>query len=109
MNTTLIFLAVTVLGFRAGLTFSGAAWLVFGVFLWYRVLSILTDLEYWAVAARLYDVRQSKRLFGLIGSGEVIARTAGSFSIPFLVGVGHHGAESHRPLRRRSRRSASCS
>lgn len=85
MNTTLVFLAVTVLGFRAGLEFSSAAWLVFGLFLWYRVLSILTDLEYWAVAARLYDVRQSKRLFGFIGSGEVIARTIGSFSIPLLV------------------------
>ncbi|MFZ2491156.1 MAG: HEAT repeat domain-containing protein [Thermoanaerobaculia bacterium] len=85
MGTTLVFLFVTVLGFRIGLEFSSVAWLVFGLFVWYRMLSILTDLEYWAVAARIYDVRQSKRLFGFIGSGEVIARTLGSFSIPFLV------------------------
>ena len=85
MNTTLVFLAVTVLGFRFGLTLSAAAGLVFGLFIWYRVLSILTDLEYWAVAARLYDVRQSKRLFGFIGSGEVFARTIGAFSVPLLV------------------------
>jgi hypothetical protein len=52
---------------------------------WYRVLSILTDLEFWAVAARLYDVRQAKRLFGLIGTGEVVARIAGAFSVPFFV------------------------
>ena len=35
--------------------------------------------------ARLYDVRQAKRLFGLIGTGEVVARIAGSFSVPLLV------------------------
>ena len=44
------------------------------------------DLEYWAVASRIYDVRQAKRLFGLIGTGEVIARIVGAFSVPLLVG-----------------------
>lgn len=87
MGATLLFLFVTVLGFRIGLTFSEAAWIAFGLFVWYRVLSILTDLEYWAVASRIYDVRQSKRLFSFIGSGEVVARIVGSFSIPLVVGL----------------------
>jgi HEAT repeat protein len=87
MGATLLFLFVTVLGFRIGLTFSEAAWVAFGLFVWYRVLSILTDLEYWAVASRIYDVRQGKRLFSFIGSGEVVARIVGSFSIPLVVGV----------------------
>jgi HEAT repeat protein len=87
MNATLLFLFVTVLGFRVGLTFFDAAWLAFGLFVWYRVLSILTDLEYWAVAARIYDVRQSKRLFSFIGSGEVVARIVGAFSIPLFVAL----------------------
>jgi AAA family ATP:ADP antiporter len=85
MTTTLLVLLVTTVGFRAGLAATGAVWLVFGLLVWYRVVSILTDLEYWAVAARLYDVRQAKRLFGLIGSGEVTARILGSFSVPLLV------------------------
>jgi ATP/ADP translocase/HEAT repeat protein len=85
MLTTLLFLLAVGFAFRIGLSASGAAWIVFGLFVWYRVISILTDLEFWAVAARLFDVRQSKRLFSLIGTGEVIARIAGSFSIPFLV------------------------
>ena len=70
---------------RLGLALSDAAWLIFLLLVWYRALSILTDLEYWAVAARLYDVRQAKRLFGLVGSGEVVARIAGSFAVPLLV------------------------
>lgn len=87
MVGTLGVLFVSVLFVRAGLAVSDAAWLVFGALVWYRVLSILTDLEYWAVAARIYDVRQAKRLFGLVGSGEVVARILGSFSVPLCVAL----------------------
>jgi len=85
MTGTLLFLFLSVCAFRLGLQASSAAWLSFASLVWYRVLSILTDLEYWAVAARLYDVRQAKRLFGLIGTGEVVARIAGAFSVPLFV------------------------
>lgn len=85
MTGTLLFLFLSVCVLRLGLQASSAAWLSFASLVWYRVLSILTDLEYWAVAARLYDVRQAKRLFGLIGTGEVVARIAGAFSVPLFV------------------------
>jgi len=87
MTGTLWFLLVSVAALRIGLGMSGAAWLIFLLLVWYRALSILTDLEYWAVAARLYDVRQAKRLFGIVGSGEVVARIAGSFAVPLIVGA----------------------
>jgi len=85
MTGTLVFLLVSTVGLRAGLVFSDAGWLVFLLLVWYRVISILTDLEYWAVASRFYDVRQAKRLFGFIGAGEVIARISGAFSVPLLL------------------------
>ncbi len=85
MAALLLLLLVSVLGLRVGLATTGAAALVFSLLVFYRVLSVLTDLEYWAVAGRLYDVRQAKRLFGLIGTGEVVARIAGSFAVPLLV------------------------
>ncbi len=85
MAGTLAFLLLTTLALRAGLLVSDAAWLVFLLLVWYRVISILTDLEFWAVASRLYDVRQAKRLFGFVGSGDVVARIACAFSVPFLV------------------------
>ncbi len=72
-------------GFRLGLMATGAGALLFGLMVFYRIVSALTDLEYWAVATRIYDVRQAKRLFGMIGSGEVVARIVGSFSVPLLV------------------------
>jgi HEAT repeat protein len=86
MATLALMLAMTVLA-RLGLGLGAAGWLIFSLMIAYRLLSILTDLEYWAVAARLYDVQQSKRLFGFVGSGEVTARILGSFSVPVLVSV----------------------
>jgi hypothetical protein len=85
MVGTVGMLLLSVAGIRTGLALTDAAWLIFFLLVWYRVISILTDLEYWAVAARLYDVRQAKRLFGLIGSGEVVARVAGSFFVPVVL------------------------
>jgi HEAT repeat protein len=85
MLGTVAFLLAGLVALRGGLALVDAGALVFGLLVFYRVLSALTDLEYWAVATRLYDVRQAKRLFGLVGSGEVVARIVGSFSVPFLV------------------------
>ena len=86
MLGTLGFLAVTTVALRVGLWLTPAGGLLFAVLVWYRVISILTDLEYWAVAARMYDVRQAKRLYPFIGSGEVVARIAGAFSVPIFLG-----------------------
>jgi len=86
MVATLLLLLCATGAFRVGLLVGSAGALVFLLLVFYRIVSALTDLEYWAVATRLYDVRQAKRLFGVIGSGEVVARIAGSFSVPLLVG-----------------------
>ncbi len=87
MRGTILFLLVSVVTLRGGLALSSAGTIFFLLLVFYRVLSALTDLEYWAVAGRLYDVRQAKRLYGMIGTGEVLARIAGSFSIPLLLQV----------------------
>jgi Major Facilitator Superfamily len=86
LGTLILMLGMTCVA-RLGLGLGQAGWLIFGMMIGYRLLSILTDLEFWAVATRLYDVQQAKRLFGLVGSGEVGARIAGSFSVPVLVRV----------------------
>src|SRR5262249_51591857 len=85
MSGTVATLLLSIVLFRLGLIGGETAGLVFALLVWYRVLSILTDLEYWAVATRLFDVRQAKRLFGLVCTGEVVARIVGSFAVPFFV------------------------
>ncbi|MBX7187854.1 MAG: hypothetical protein K1Y01_22115, partial [Vicinamibacteria bacterium] len=88
MTGTLVGLLVVVGALRGALLVTQAAGLFFFAMVFYRVLSILTDLEYWAVAGRLYDLRQAKRLFGFVGTGEVVARIIGSFSVPLLLKFG---------------------
>lgn len=85
MKGTLWFLLGLVVTVRLGFFASTMAWIAFGGLVSYRIISSLTDLEYWAVASRIYDVRQAKRLFGFIGTGEVVARITGSFCVPLLV------------------------
>lgn len=88
MTGTLVSLLVVVAALRGALFLTQAAGLFFFAMVFYRVLSILTDLEYWAVAGRLYDIRQAKRLFGFVGTGEVVARIIGSFSVPLALKFG---------------------
>lgn len=88
MTGTLVGLMLVVGALRGGLALTQSASLFFFAMVFYRVLSSLTDLEYWAVAGRLYDLRQAKRLFGFVGTGEVLARIVGSFSVPLLLTLG---------------------
>jgi AAA family ATP:ADP antiporter len=50
-----------------------APWPAMAFAIWFQVVWVLTSLEFWGLAGRLFDVRQAKRLFVLIGSGEVVA------------------------------------
>jgi ATP:ADP antiporter, AAA family len=79
------FLALATFGLRAALGASRAGWLVFLLPVWYEVMYTLSNLEFWNLAGRLCDVRQGKRLFGVIGAGEQIAAIIGGFLVPLLV------------------------
>ncbi len=43
----------------------------------FRAIYLLTNLEFWGVSAVVFDVRQSKRLFGVISSGDMPAKALG--------------------------------
>ena len=81
----LCFLLLTLIGFRLGLELSGAGWLVFALPIWYEVLWTLTNLEFWNLTGRLFNVRQAKRLFGLVCSGEELAILIGGLLVPILL------------------------
>lgn len=44
----------------------------------YRVIYLLSGLEFWGLSALVFDVRQSKRIFGIIGSGDLPAKAIGA-------------------------------
>lgn len=66
---------------------TASEWVVFAMFVFVGPMFSLIALGYWGLAGRLFDLRQGKRLFGLVGAGEEVSTIVGLFSIPFLVRV----------------------
>ncbi len=58
-----------------------------GLMVWFEVIWAMTSLEFWGLASRLFDLRQGKRLFGLIGSGDVTATIISGFAMSTIVSV----------------------
>jgi hypothetical protein len=44
----------------------------------YRIIYLLTNLEFWGVSAVVFDVRQGRRLFSVISSGDMPAKALGA-------------------------------
>ena len=79
------FLLLSVAFITFSYIFSGNKWTSFLLFIWIRVFVFINGVSFWAIASKIYDLRQGKRLFGLISTGEVISSVLGFFSIPLLL------------------------
>ncbi|WP_139924299.1 cyclic nucleotide-binding domain-containing protein [Hymenobacter sp. DG01] len=55
----------------------------------YRIIYLLTNLEFWGVSAVVFDVRQGRRLFSVISSGDMPAKALGAV-LALLI---HHHTE----------------
>lgn len=83
---TMVALTVSVSLFYAGFFLpSLEKALALGLLVWHNVTRSLIGLVFWSLASRLLNVRQGKRLFGLIGVGEILAGILAGFSVSFLV------------------------
>jgi len=81
----LSFLLVAVLAFWIGLFWSHASWLSLGLYILITPFVSLINIEFWGLAGRILHLRQAKRLFGLIGAGEVVTSLLAFFTIPLIV------------------------
>jgi len=48
---------------------------------WFNVCAALTSIGFWGLANRILNVRQGKRLLGLIGAGEIAAGVIGGLAV----------------------------
>ncbi|MBZ5592609.1 MAG: hypothetical protein LAP39_10270 [Acidobacteriia bacterium] len=53
-------------------------WMLYVFNIWVSLFSIVLISQGWLVAANLFDSRQAKRLYGLLGLGAVVGATVGS-------------------------------
>lgn len=58
----------------AGLAGGGPPWLTFALMIWTIVVGVFAELAFWALAGRLLNLAQGKRLFGLVGAGALLSR-----------------------------------
>lgn len=84
---TLSFIILMLLGIRIGLFIFDASWLLFVVIVLFRVMYMLLSVGFWVLANRLFTLTQSKRLFALIGAGDVISVMLASFMLPVVVSI----------------------
>ena len=82
----LALLAMIVL-FRLGLMKVDVVWIAFGLIVWHRVMSAYLLAGFNRLSLLLFDVRQSKRLFGLITSAETPANGLGYLLASLLAPV----------------------
>ena len=78
----LLALLVCVLALRVGFKLTDASWPAFVLLT--SVTNALLNVEVWGLARQLFTVRQGKRLFGLIGSGELMAMVPDGLATPIL-------------------------
>lgn len=81
---TLLILLV-LLALRFGFASEKIAFLGFGLIVWHRVMADFVGNGFNRLALLLFDVRQGKRLFGLISSAEIPANIIGYSAATFLV------------------------
>ncbi|WP_353570039.1 Npt1/Npt2 family nucleotide transporter [Candidatus Albibeggiatoa sp. nov. BB20] len=84
---TLFAMSMVSLLFLIMLWMTQATWLIIALYIWLAVEIAMTDIVLWGTANRLFTVRQSKRLFGLIGTGGIITVIVGGLLTPYLVAL----------------------
>jgi hypothetical protein len=80
-----LFSAFSVLVCWLGLALFAADWLTIVLVIWNLVIYLLIGEAFWGVVAILFNVRESKRLFSIVGAGDIPAKLLGYLSVSALV------------------------
>ncbi len=84
----LVFISVATALLRILFQFTESSWLIFLIFVMMGPLNIIALLGFWGAAGRMFSLRQGKRLFGLIDSGQIFGAILSTFAIPVLIAFG---------------------
>ncbi len=88
-NRTFLFISLITILIRVFFEITQANWTVFVVFILLGPLNILAILSFWGTIGRIFNLRQGKRLFGIIDSGQVFGIIISSYAIPLIIDYMH--------------------
>lgn len=83
----LFFIAAVSFLLWMGFFFTGGDRHVFIIFVMMGPLNIIALLGFWGTVSRMFTLRQGKRLFGLIDTGQIFGIILASYAIPFLLSL----------------------
>jgi AAA family ATP:ADP antiporter len=83
---SLLLLCANVLAFWWGLTYHPRPWLSAAFYIWVNCYGVIAPVQAWSFANAVFDTRQARRLFGLVGSGASVGAIVGGFLARALVG-----------------------
>ncbi len=68
-------------------TNSGPNWLTFVFYIWVALFGVITTSQFWLLANYVFNARQAKRLFGLIGAGGISGGIFGGYLTKFMAPI----------------------
>ena len=83
MTVTNLGIIATLIYFRWAMT-REVGFLPYAYFVYVQIVSVLATTQFWLLAGRVYDSRQAKRTYGLLGAGAISGAMAGSLVPGFL-------------------------
>ena len=84
-TATLLFFSLNVLVFWYAFNHEPTPRLTAVFYVWVNCFGVIAPVHAWSYASSLFDTRQAKRLFGLIGSGASLGAIVGGFLARMLV------------------------
>jgi ATP/ADP translocase len=85
VGTVITIMTISVGLFRLGIWAMPGGYFLYLMVAWYYILYLLGNLEFWGLSSLLFDIRQSKRLFGIISAGDIPAKIVGYSSASIIV------------------------
>jgi HEAT repeat protein len=86
---SVLFVLVGSIALRIGLAFTHSKWLLLALPIWSQTLVNLTVTAFWTLAGNIFDIRQGKRIFGLMNAGSWLAYVVmGPFTTPLVNAIG---------------------
>src|ERR671913_1174097 len=82
---TLTFFTLNVIGFWWAFSYAPFELLPAVFYVWVNCFGVIAPVQAWSFANSLFDARQARRLFGLIGAGASVGAIAGGLMARYLV------------------------
>ncbi|HEY0874472.1 MAG TPA: Npt1/Npt2 family nucleotide transporter [Vicinamibacterales bacterium] len=83
---TLTFFSLNVLGFWAAFRWAPFELLPGIFYVWVNCFGVIAPVQAWSFTNSVFDARQARRLFGLIGAGASLGAVSGGLMARYLVG-----------------------